>query len=116
MSETETHFGKIQKVLLPCTLEKWCEEKCNGIGVNEIPSYYDSWEETFRDKFDDHFIINGEVWYMIEHIEATDSELDVMIPNEDKTITFAMQFYNGGTCLSECIEYGLAKLEKEDKI
>jgi hypothetical protein len=37
-----------------------------------------------------------------------------MIPNEDGTITFFMEFYNGGTCLSEMIEEGLERLKKEN--
>jgi hypothetical protein len=35
-----------------------------------------------------------------------------MQKNEDGTITFVMQFYNGGTCLSECIEEELEKINK----
>ena len=40
-------------------------------------------------------------------------DIDVMIENPDGTITFVYQFYNGGTCLSECIEHGLARLKKQ---
>lgn len=117
MSHIETHFGKLQKILLPCSLENWCKEKCNGIGINEITDF-NSWEETFKYYFrKDYFIINGEVWYAIEHTELTDmDDIYSMIPNEDKTITFIMQFYNGGTCLSECIEEGLLNLEKKGEI
>jgi hypothetical protein len=35
-----------------------------------------------------------------------------MLPNEDGTITFIQQFYNGGTCLSEVIEEGIRKIKK----
>jgi uncharacterized protein with von Willebrand factor type A (vWA) domain len=43
-------------------------------------------------------------------------DLYEMEPNTDGTVSFTMRFYNGGTCLSECIEEGLEKLKNEGKI
>ncbi len=113
MSKTETHFGKLRKVELSTTIEEWCKQKCNERGITELPSYMSSWEEEFRDTFyKKFFITEDDVWEAIEHVEESDGDIDVMIPNEDGTITFVMQFYNGGTCLSEMIEDGLARLQK----
>jgi hypothetical protein len=115
MSHTETHFGKLRKVELNTTLEEWCKQKCNEKGITEISSYYDNWIEEFRDSsYEKFFIYNNEVWEAIEHIESDNDYVDVMIPNQDGTITFVMQFYNGGTCLSEMIEDGLKKLNHEN--
>ena len=79
-----------------------------------MPSYYDTWEEVVRSEFsEEYFIVAGEIWEAFEHIENDGfDDIDVMIPNEDGTITFVMQFYNGGTCLGECIEEGLERLHK----
>lgn len=119
MSNMETHFGKLRKVELPenHTLEDWCREKCQDKGITEISSYNDSWEEQFRDHFHEkYFIVNGEVWEVFDHIESEDGYADIMIPNPDGTITFFMEFYNGGTCLSEMIEEGLERLkQKQDE-
>lgn len=114
MSYTETHFGKLKKVELTTSLEEFCKQKCNEIGLFELASYYETWEEEFRDAFNrKYFIVKGEVWEAIEHTEAEDGDMDIMIPNEDGTVTFVMQFYNGGTCLSEMIEDGLKKLKNK---
>jgi hypothetical protein len=112
MSQTETHFGKLKRVEINIPLEEWFKEKCKEKGIEEIPSYYENWGETFRDNFPNRFFIHDEeVWEAIDHIESDGEDIDVMIPNEDGTITFVMQFYNGGTCLPEMIEEGLARLK-----
>jgi hypothetical protein len=117
MSEVETHYGKLRKVVIgeKYTIEQWCEEKCKEEGITKLETYYHSWLENFIDEFHEkYFIINKEeVWEVIEHIEADDSDIDIMIPNEDGTITFIQQFYNGGTCLSEVIEEGIIKLKNK---
>lgn len=113
MSQTETHIGKLRKIKLDVSLEEWCKEKCTEKGITEIPSYYTSWEETFRDEYyDEYFIVDEQIWKSFEHIKSDGYEdIDVMIPNDDGTIIFVQQFYNGETCLSECIEGGLRKLK-----
>jgi hypothetical protein len=116
MSQTETHFGKLRKVEIENqTLEQWCEIKCKEVGIEKIESYHDSWNEQMRDcreYYNKYFFVDGEVWEAVEHIESEDGEnIDVMIPNTDGTITFVQQFYNGGTCLSECIEDGINRIK-----
>jgi len=116
MSHTETHFGKLRKVVINegHTVEDWCREKCEDAGYNEIASYHESWVEQFRDTFHEkYFIVGDEIWEAIEHIESDGDDLDIMIPNPDGTITFVNQFYNGGTCLNEVIEEGLQKIRKD---
>ena len=69
-----------------------------------------------RHTFAELLLVGDEVWEAVEHIENADSDIDVMLPNEDGTITFVQQFYNGGTCLSEVIEEGIQKLRKDGNI
>ena len=117
MSQNESHFGKLRKVELPekLNIEDWCKEKCQTKGIIKISSYNKSWEDQFRDHFyEKYFISNGTIWEVFDHIEGENGYADIMIPNEDGTITFFMEFYNGGTCLSEMIEEGLERLNKED--
>ncbi len=114
MSEIELHFGKLRKVVFQTgqTKEEWCKEKCKELGVIEISSYNDTWEEELRSETrHKYFFFRDEVWEVFEYIEG-DEDVDIMIPNEDGSITFCMQFYNGGTCLSEMIEDGLERLTR----
>jgi hypothetical protein len=116
MSHTETHFGKLRKVEIPENhlVEDWCREKCRDLGYTEMATYNSTWEEQLRcETYDKYFFADGEVWEAVEHIESEDGDdIDIMVKNPDGTITFVQQFYNGGTCLSEVIEEGLAKLKK----
>ena len=113
MSHTETHIGKLRKVdLQGKTRDEWCQEKCLELGKTEIASYNHSWEEQFRDEsYQKYFFANGEIWEAFDHISKDDSDdIYEITPNSDGTVSFVMQFYNGGTCLTECIEEGLDKL------
>lgn len=116
MSYTETHFGKLRKVEISVPLEQWCRTECERRGLTELSSYYDSWEEELKDRaHDELFFANGEVYETIEHVESDSGELDIMYYNPDGTITFAMQFYNGGTCLSEMIEDGIKRIKTSNE-
>lgn len=119
MSYTETHFGKLRKVKYVDTVEEWFKQKCLEKGITELPKHTDTWREAFLDldkNYKKYFVAENDICEAIDHIEAEESDIDVMIPNEDGTITFIQQFYNGGTCLSECIEDGIKRLKKEFKI
>ena len=50
MSQTETHFGKLRRVVFPegQTLEQWCEAKCNELGKTEKSSWCKTWYEQLR--------------------------------------------------------------------
>lgn len=121
MSQTETHFGKLRRVASGFdennTLEEWCIREFRKQGVTELKSYYDSWVEQFKDRFSEkYFIVNGEVWEAFEHVKNDGfDDINVMIPNEDGTVTFIQQFYNGGTCLDEVIEEELGRWLSEKK-
>ena len=116
MSQTETHFGKLRKVIIPenQTIEEWCKAKCLEMNITELPSYYDDWREVIKDQYSQkYFFIEDEIWEAFEHVECDEGDdINVMNLNKDGTITFVMQFYNGGTCLGEMIEEGLNKINK----
>ena len=116
MSQTETHFGKLRKVEIPQgqTLEQWCREKCEVEGYPEIATYNDNWLEQFRDVFHEkYFFVGNEIWEAFDHHETEDDDIYHLQENEDGTLTFIMQFYNGGTCLTECIEESLENLNRK---
>lgn len=119
MSNMESHIGKLRKVQIPenYSIEDWCREKCEDHGVpSMLPELYDSWQETLKyhlDFYETYFFIDSEVWEAFEHTELSDDDMFIMEPNADGTISFTMRFYNGGTCLSECIEEGLERIKKK---
>lgn len=112
MSRTETHFGKLKKVSLNNqSIEDWCKAKLSEVGMIELLGY-SSWQELFRDEFHNKYFFNKNcVWEVIEHMETDDNDIYHLSENADGTLTFVMSFYNGGTCLSECIEEKLEELK-----
>ena len=120
MSQTETHFGKLRRVVFPegQTLEQWCEAKCNELGKTEKSSWCKTWYEQLRDINDeDVYFANDELWETIEDFSAEEGDdIYQLHLNEDGTVTYVMQFYNGGTCLSECLEESLANLERPTSV
>jgi hypothetical protein len=58
-----------------------------------------------EDKF---YVVNGNIYETIEHKEV--DEASFFKDNGDGTYDYFMEFYNGGCCLGECLEYELEKL------
>ena len=119
MSDTEYHYGKLRKVdLQGKTKEEFFKEQCRLEDI-ELEEYYDNYEEAWRSETDNHdkyFIGGDDVYETFDHIEGNSSEdIDVMIPHEDGSFTFVMSFYNGGTCLSECLQRSLEEKLKTNE-
>jgi hypothetical protein len=111
MSRTETHVGKLRKVETGANIEHWCQTYCHSEGFHELASYNDNWTEQFRDHFYNKFLVTKDAVYeKFDHTETDDGDVFHMQENPDGTYTFVMQFYNGGTCLDECLEEGLEKI------
>lgn len=113
MSETETHIGKLRKVdLQGLTVEQWAEAKCRESGMTELSSYTNTWKEQLLDhnnNYHKYFFYEGDVYEAFEHTEIEERDVDILTKNDDGTYNFVMQFYNGGTCLSEMIEDALKR-------
>lgn len=118
MSRTETHFGKLRKISLKDkTIEEFFQVKCNEKSIDNIDKYYDTWKETYFDNvsYEKFIVIKDDIWEVFEHVECNEDDVDIITTNEDGTLSFIMQFYNGGTCLTEMLEEGLAEYLKCDK-
>lgn len=116
MSHTETHIGKLKKVIIKdgSTIEDWCREKCLEIGKSVLSSYNENWIEQCKCSFSQkYFFLDGCIWEAVEHkeLDSDPGSIYEMYENEDGTVSFVMQFYNGGTCLTECIEEELIKFK-----
>jgi hypothetical protein len=118
MSQTEFHTGKLYTVKIKNNLE----ETCRSIATRHNIELGEDWQEDFRDKFNEYeyknkrtteeYFIHGEKLYrVIDHEESEDSEYFMKLSREDNgSISFIGQFYNGGTCFSEMLEEALDDL------
>ncbi len=112
MSELKTHFGKLRKVDIAGDLEKVAKCIIFSKGLTEElkrPEFIVSYREWLLENFHEHYIDIGDSWYKI--LEDTElSEGDNIFwskENEDGTIDYVVQYYNGGCCLSEALEVAL---------
>jgi hypothetical protein len=133
MSDYEKHIGKLKKVDLSKydnSTEKFFEEQYRklftDLSEEEIKDAYQKaatykyrrnrgpWEYLFFnncyefDMEDKYYVVKGNIYETIEDKEV--DEASFFKDNGDGTYDYFMEFYNGGVCLSECIEYALEKL------
>lgn len=105
MSEQQTKRGKFKKIdLQGKTIEKWCEEQC--INQGKTKKWADeTWTEFFFDMYwDEYFIVNDELYQILE-VEDIDRCYYVQVDKQDDdTYSFYATYYDGGTCLTECLE------------
>jgi len=115
MSQQEYHTGKLRHISSDSVkIEELSEKLCKENGIEEIPSYYNNWTETLGNELNNEYLILKRRLYKLEeHIEMDDAEEIQMWKNEDDTISFSANFYNGGGCLSEVLEDGLDILYKK---
>lgn len=112
----ERHIGKIKKVDLDnYTIEGWCEKKCKSIGLC-LGEYNKSYKNALLSEPYPAIVIEVDdtLWEIIEDKEEEDTEdISILIPNNDGTYSYIMQFYNGGTCLSEMLEDEIKNIKEE---
>jgi hypothetical protein len=113
MSQEEIHIGKLRKIKLETDVETFCKQKCVEKGITEHANYYHNWEDYFKTEFrNEYFIVNEQVFEVFDHKQFDYEDIYYLKDNGDDTYDFVMKFYNGGTCLEECIEEELEKLIK----
>jgi hypothetical protein len=112
MSHTETHIGTIKPLAfrkVHNTLEKKAEYLCK---VHHLPqgewSYNGkkmTWLDTFleHDHFRDKYVVIGDDIWLLDDRDLGDEGFEEGTLNEDGSISYAVQFYNGGACLSEVL-------------
>lgn len=133
MSDYEKHIGKLKKIDLSqynndteVFFEQIYREIFSDLSEAEIQDNYKSaveykyrrdkgpWEYLFFDNcydfdmVDKFYIVKGNIYETIEDKEV--DKASFFKDNGDGTYDYFMEFYNGGTCLSECIEDELEKL------
>lgn len=112
MSETERHIGRVRKVdLKGLSIEEWCKAKCEELGIEKLEKWYDTYEDALLIELWEKFVkVDGDLWEVIEdRQEDYYEDLSIIKLNEDGTLDYTIQFYNGRTCLSEMLEEGILK-------
>ena len=125
MSCTELHTGKFRIIaqttedtfnFIAKNLSKYWKPEISSRGYVDIEETGAYIEEYFwADKNFPYKMLNvGNQTYlveMLEHKEFGEDEYPLEISkNEDGTFDFIAQFYNGGTCMEECLEEALERL------
>lgn len=104
MSEIESVRGTLQLVSGE-SLEKTCEIECKINGITRATysgAFIDQISEDLSDKY---IILNDQLYKFLKKEDITNiSELHT---NEDGTIDFIVQFYNGGAGLGEVLEWAM---------
>ena len=99
MSQTETHIGKFK------ILAKGKDNILEYIKEHNIEKFFDIDEYYIESESERYDILDGDI--LIEYIEhkeyGEDDDLVKFTKNEDGTINFMIQFYNGGCCLQEAL-------------
>ena len=124
MSYTEKHIGKLVEVDFDrngTTPEHFYKMLCEYHDYNSLtvtkyrtPYTYKSWEDLYWDELwdkDNLYKADGKVYKLVEHVK-TEDDIFKFWKNADGSISFAVEFYNGGTCLSEIIEEGILEVKR----
>lgn len=100
-NETYGDFCKRVALTCPC-----CDEN--------LPSYYDTWEEYLIYEFYDYYVVVGENVYKImskQQIDYNESTFD-LTKLQDEEYKYNVRYYNGGCCFSEAIQYAFKENEE----
>lgn len=110
MSEQETKIGKLKLVdLQNKTIEQYCEEHC--ISRGRTKSCYETWEEFFFDiNWGKYVKVKDKLFQIIDEQDLYNNYYTQIDKIDDDTYSFYSTYYNGGTCLTECLEYELEKM------
>ena len=120
----EKHIGQLVEVDFDrngTTPEDFYKMLCEYHNYNSLtvtkyrdPYTYKSWEEMYWEELwdkDNLYRADGKVYKLVEHIKIED-DIFKFWKNDDGSISFVAEFYNGGTCLSEIIEEGVRKVKR----
>lgn len=116
MSETERNTGKLIPRLFPgLTLEEQAKAACKYYGYDFEPEY-DSWLDCLCDHGYREVYIHNRIIYEIHNcrdLEVEDPNVQITraVINDDDTIDYELQYYNGGGSFDEVLEFALEKIK-----
>lgn len=118
MSRTELHIGKLKPIQYNLSVEdfkNWLKDDESRY-AEDLEEYLEEdrlviiKQGDWRGK-NTHIFSKNTLYEFLEHKDLGEADyLDITNKLEDGTIDFTYLFYNGGTCFSEMLEEGLAKI------
>lgn len=117
MSQVETIKGKLRRVH---NKEKAPMIDLMKMVLNEHNIKYDADDEddikdSFYDKFYDDYVVVGDDMYHVENrVDLREEDVFESFENEDGSIDFLVQYYNGGCSFGEAVEEALKKRKKKN--
>lgn len=125
MSCTELHTGTLH--MLPIEGEEQVKDFLKQKLIEKNPnkqeeySKLDDWDDIFDELYyadiNENFYLDREkwkVWEILNHKGYSDEDyIDEWEKQPNGDIKFITQFYNGGCCFDEAIQYGLQKVKGE---
>lgn len=110
MSEQQTKRGKFKEIdLQGKTIEEYCKEYCISRGIKKRDD--ETWREFFLDTYWEKFFVVNDRLFQIIAVKNLDNSYYTQIDKEENGVySFYSTYYDGGTCLMECLEYELEKM------
>jgi len=115
MSCTETHIGKIIKVDFPDGVESW-KERLDHLMLHglRIKDYDYNIEDKYICRDSGYVSIFEDFYKLVDHKKDKDGveEISEATRNADGSISFILQYYNGGCCLEESLENAMTNIKE----
>ena len=113
MSQQETRIGKVRLVekLEDETLEEQCKRLLNDIPLNK---WCDTYKEMIYD-YDNYAICNGNIYEIIKNKDYCGEDIFIANKNKDGTISFTLNYYNGGCGFCEALEKAIKNMRSEEQ-
>ena len=110
MSGTETKIGKVKEIKFidGTTFDEKKEQlKKAGHKIEEF-------EKNYLDCDTLCMIEGGRIFEIVEEVDLEGGDIAEAIRNSDGTISYTLQYYNGGACFEEMLEEAVSKMEKKE--
>jgi len=127
MSETETHIGKVKKIEVE-NVDSFLRDKIRVMDeeyadksdseIDAIAATYDAgYIEWYSSEYEFMLgskvvIANDDIYEVVENRELEYEDISMATTNADGTISYVIQYYNGGCGFSEALESALKKLDE----
>jgi hypothetical protein len=115
MSQTETIRGKLKHITRPDgqNLNVACRNLFAEQGDGKLEDYYEDFVEKAREQLEGYVICNDELYEIVDYNDLSADDVFEASKNEDGTIDFLVQYYNGGCGFSEALEYALKNMKEK---
>lgn len=115
MSEVKLYKGKLKLVeKYPLEdLEELCERVAGTHGYMDLTGHCE-WSELIYDEFQFEYVVIGNDLYKIIENEELDEDVFATTVNVDGTISYIVQYYNGGCGFEEALQEAISNIKERN--